>query len=333
MHGCVYVVAPNAVGMYRGLWPAQAVANTGGFSYEWIEVEGEWELNYELGWPPPHAQVYHLQRQIGTRWHDWKRPGRMVYDIDDLVTSQQSRRKLAGKRAADLSSWLQVKAMMRIADLVTVSTPYLADYYRPYCKRVEVVRNRLWWPMWQHLAPPKEKERITIGWMGIARARHGLDLPMLASVLPRLFERHPELDFWGAGSPDLGIELGLPPERCNGGGPTDFVEYLPRIFSQIDIGLVPIHDTAYNHAKSHLKGLEYGAAWVPHVAGRLPEYERWSAESGCGLASTPKEWTRELERLLEPGARIEAAHAVRKAAEANRIDRHAGEWRDVWQVS
>lgn len=71
------------------------------------------------------------------------------------------------------------------------------------------------------------------------------------------------------------------------------------LFPHIDIGLVPLTDIPFNHAKSTIKGLEYAAANVPFVAQSLPEYQRL-ADMGVGrVATTPEDWRREVGALLD----------------------------------
>ena len=80
------------------------------------------------------------------------------------------------------------------------------------------------------------------------------------------------------------------------------------LLTQFDVGLVPLTDIPFNHAKSCIKGLEYASAGIPFVAQDLSEY-RMLADSGVGrVASTPGEWVEHLEDLLDLGTRkIEAA--------------------------
>ena len=73
----------------------------------------------------------------------------------------------------------------------------------------------------------------------------------------------------------------------------------------MDVGIVPLRDVEFNHAKSYLKGLEYGAAGIPFIAQALPEYQIL-ADSGVGrVATTPDEWLGHMEDLLNPKVRLE----------------------------
>jgi hypothetical protein len=65
-----------------------------------------------------------------------------------------------------------------------------------------------------------------------------------------------------------------------------------------DIGIVPLNDIPFNHAKSSIKGLEYASSGIPFVAQGLPEYQRL-ADMGVGrVANTPDEWRTHMTELL-----------------------------------
>lgn len=77
--------------------------------------------------------------------------------------------------------------------------------------------------------------------------------------------------------------------------------------ARIDLGVIPMENSAFNHGKSCLKGMEFAASGIPFVASALPEYE-WF---GCGiLAKTERDWRRGLEKLLDPEQRYLYARAA-----------------------
>ena len=81
----------------------------------------------------------------------------------------------------------------------------------------------------------------------------------------------------------------------------------PKLFPPIDIGIVPLNDLPFNHAKSFIKGLEYAAAGVPFIASNSPEY-KYLADLGVGrVASNREEWLYHLEELLNPQMRKDEA--------------------------
>jgi len=101
-----------------------------------------------------------------------------------------------------------------------------------------------------------------------------------------------------------------------------------------DIGLVPLTDIPFNHAKSFLKGIEYAAKNIPFVATALPEYQILS-KSGVGrVAGTPDEWAKHLTELLDYRTRKREAAVQREIVLRNHsIRARASDWNEVFQGS
>ena len=71
----------------------------------------------------------------------------------------------------------------------------------------------------------------------------------------------------------------------------------PHVFKHMDIGIVPLNNIEFNHAKSFIKGLEYTAAGVPFIASYSPEYQ-YLADNGIGrIATTPDQWMSAFDEL------------------------------------
>lgn len=197
------------------------------------------------------------------------------------------------------------RASIEMADVVTVTTPFLLDYYSDKCPDVRLIRNGVNPEMF--IQRPVTKAKPVIGWMGATAWRSG-DLETLSTWLPGLLDEH-DLTFhhsgWHPSSPLAADRIGIDHERCS------IHKMIPvtRLTSLMcfDIGLVPLNDIPFNHAKSALKGLEYAAAGIPFVAQELPEYVML-AESGVGVtAGTDAEWIEQVTRLLDPQERANDA--------------------------
>jgi hypothetical protein len=78
-------------------------------------------------------------------------------------------------------------------------------------------------------------------------------------------------------------------------------DYAATMFNEIDVGIVPLSSIPFNDAKSAIKGMEYAAAGVPFVAQDTLAYVELANEFGIGrVAHRPKDWLRELGRMLDP---------------------------------
>jgi glycosyltransferase involved in cell wall biosynthesis len=108
--------------------------------------------------------------------------------------------------------------------------------------------------------------------------------------------------------------------------------------SSLDIGIVPLADTAFNRGKSALKALEMAAAGVPVVASDLPEF-RELRQAGLPLwlvRPRRREWVGALSRLclLDDAELRAAANQHRRwVASYGTVDKHAPEWASAWRYA
>jgi len=107
-------------------------------------------------------------------------------------------------------------------------------------------------------------------------------------------------------------------------------EYFWHSFSDFDIGLVPLNDIPFNHAKSSLKGMEYVGSGIPFVAQGLPEYAEVAANGVGRIANTPDEWVTHLTELLSFKARKRDAAVNYANLERGYLPKHVAPlWRDA----
>lgn len=104
------------------------------------------------------------------------------------------------------------------------------------------------------------------------------------------------------------------------------------IADSIDVGMVPLAPTAFNTAKSRLKGLEYMSLGIPWVASPREEYRRLAKESGGGLlADTPKDWYNKIKLLMDDEVqRKELAEAGRAYMADQTYEKQAYRWLEAW---
>ena len=190
------------------------------------------------------------------------------------------------------------------ADVVTVSTPFLLDWYSERHPDVRMVRNGVDFGRYTRV-----KDRAgwqpTIGWVGGIPWRSG-DLETLREWLPSFVAEH-DLQLHHSGHLDkrpdtFWQKAGVPEDLVSTYPMRPILDY-PQLFDGFQIGIVPLTDIPFNHAKSTIKGLEYAAAGIPFVAAASPEYVRL-ADLGIGrVASTPDEWIKHMTDLLDPAIR------------------------------
>jgi glycosyltransferase involved in cell wall biosynthesis len=204
-------------------------------------------------------------------------------------------------------------AMMR-ADVVTVSTPQLAEYYRQFNPRVLPngwsTRN----PKWQI---ENKNQGIVIGWAGTVTHRE--DFKMVSEALLRLTREFSQVQILiGVDEKIFDLFRKVSSDR------KAFIPMLPYnsypgLVKQFHILLAPLQVDPFNRFKSDIKLVEAGAARVPFIASPTENYLAWGV--GGLFASTPEEYYSHLKQLiLEPETRQALADAGAVKAATREID-------------
>lgn len=213
----------------------------------------------------------------------------------------------------------------RDADLVVCTTPALAHRYARHGRTV-VVPNHV--PA-RYLHITVEPGPLHVGWTGSVTETHPTDLQVTRGAVGRvLAETGVPFAVVGTGvrvQDALGLDR--PPLAA---GWVSIEEY-PQAMAQIGIGIVPLDDIAFNHAKSCLKMAEFAALGVPVIATPTPDNTRLHGHGVGLLAAKPKHWASQLRRLIaDPDERACIAEAGRAAMRGLTIEGNAGRWWDAW---
>jgi glycosyltransferase involved in cell wall biosynthesis len=327
----------TACGTYRLLAPAAVLVDT----EPTVQIEMVEELPLVrdgagriVGVLDMDCDVFVLQRPL----HDWlaasipflQRNGvRVVVEIDDdfntLHPENGSFAHFHPTRSPS-ANWHHLAAACEQADLVTVTTPALAERYGRH-GRVHVLPNYV--PA-RVLDLPRAGDGRTVGWTGLV-VNHPDDLQTtrggVATAVEEMGAR-----FVNVGSGEhVQLNLGL----CDPIDATGWVD-MDRYFREItrfDVAIAPLADTAFNEAKSGLKLIEAAACGVPCVASPRPEY-RDLARQGIGVLAgdRARKWHREVKRLLKsPARRDELSEQGRQIVrDHHTIEANAWKWAECW---
>lgn len=288
------------------------------------------------------ADMYVLQQRREAQWMDGVQD---LHDQNKLVICETDDADLhMPKWHPGAKGWKRSKSPManrhwqfliyRAADAMTVATPALAEMYSRFNPNIHVLRNYLNWEMWKDLTPVYEREfrKIRVGWMGSYALRQG-DLKQIAWI-GKWLERNPQVEFVAAsGDSRVHDILGVPHAQRVTTGKVDFRNMdLADITAVMDVGLIPLDRIPFNEAKSHLKGMEYGACGIPCIATPTESYRYWVEDGVNGfLAKSEKEWTARLDELVaDKELRIRMGAAARAKASRHTIQDHWREWEDVY---
>lgn len=228
----------------------------------------------------------------------------MVYDFDDAIFLPPEGGDGLLRRILRCD-W-RVGVLCRRARLVSVGNGVLAQYAARFSKQVKIWPTTIALANYSERAPSSNPPPV-IGWSGSQSTAQYLEW-----LLPLLRDLRKEISFrvlvMGA-SVDLdGLE-----GECLPWSPEMEVPTLHRM----DIGIMPLRDTAWARGKCALKALQYLAVGVPAVVSDVGENARAVPNGKCGfVVRTPEEWkTRLLELLKNPGLRMQFGSAGRQHVE------------------
>ena len=229
----------------------------------------------------------------------------LVVEVDDLLFDPE----LLPDGDEDWDQHVHaLRALLKAADLVTVSTATVAEAARNLNDAVEIVANHLDERLWfADLEAPDVSEDpdapVRLFYMG--SKTHDADLESIRPILEGLRERldRPvELDVVGGttGHADWFHRIQVP--RGNANYP-EFARWLATVAPGHAVALAPLVDTPFTRAKSDLKWLEYTALGLPGVYSDVPAYGSVRDDvTGLVVADDPVEWIEAVARLIEDPA-------------------------------
>jgi glycosyltransferase involved in cell wall biosynthesis len=237
----------------------------------------------------------------------------IVWDNDDDLSSPNKMRTQ--------QVHTQLVEMLQLAHVVTTTSPVLAEQYRAWgAAEARVVENYLPDYYAAERRPRTNGGGLTIGWTAAGEHAHDLRALGLRATLERLLARHPQLHVVSAG-----VQLGLPKDRYTY---TEVVQYqdLARYVGTFDVGIAPIADVPFNHAKSNVKVKEYAAMGVPWLASPIGPYAGLGEKQGGRLVPDDG-WDEALERLVsDEKARRKLAKRGVKWGDGQRLRRNLDHW-------
>lgn len=221
--------------------------------------------------------------------------------------------------------WCNVEWAAEIADLVTVTTPALAERYGSH-GRVAVLPNYV--PEILLEIEVEREERQVVGWTGTT-AVHPDDLVQTYGGVAAACEEAGAVFRVVGDATDANEMLGLRIVEQTG---MVEQELFHAEVARFDAGVVPLSLSKFNAAKSWLKGLEYAALGIPFVASPTPEYQRLR-EMGIGHLAGPSwaEWREGVLSSLTPHAREAAKRGREVVREHLTFEGNAHLWPEAWE--
>jgi len=244
-----------------------------------------------------------------------------VYETDDDMTTMETSNN---PFTTDPRSAESVRYCLKRAEMVTVSTPYLAELYAPFNSNIRVLPNCVKASLLD--MPRKRAGRVTIGWQG--GVSHLIDLCAVQDPLREVLDAHPDADMHWIGvdySPLVRRPCRFTP-WCD-----DVGDYYKAV--DFDIAIAPLADVPFNRAKSHLKALDAAARGIPVVATDMEPYREFVRDGETGyLVRTAAEWKARLTELInDEAARAELGAAAKKVAEGYTMQGNWQRWERAYE--
>ena len=271
------------------------------------------------------ADVVHMHRMVAVQAAVKLREAGVgiVWDNDDTTEFPRTNplyQRLGGYNARGEQS--SVKAMVRVADVVTTPSEVLAAQYREMgATDVRVLENYL--PREFAKVRPAKHQGLVIVWVAALEHQTDYQALRLRETLLRLLDSHPEVRVRSHG-----LNLGLAHERYEHIPPTGLLQ-LAKHLARCDIGIAPLTDIAFNRARSNIKLKEYASAGLAWLASPVGPYHEMSEQQGGRLVAD-NGWQDALERLLlKARERRKLAKRATRWATSQGIDQHAHKWETV----
>jgi glycosyltransferase involved in cell wall biosynthesis len=250
----------------------------------------------------------------------------IVYDNDDDMRAVPRNNKAAReyKGFAGERALRQIRRLLELADLAIASTPKVAARFREYgAERVQVIENYVRDDALSVSAPPNG-EQIVVGWL--AGNEHHIDIERLPlrQQFETLLDRYPQLVI-----ETVGCSMGMRHERYRCDPHVDFFALPPKL-AQFDVGLAPIADDPFNHARSSIKVKEYAVLGRPWLASPVGPYAPLGEREGGRLVPDDG-WVEAIGRLIEkPRERNKLAKRARKWGRSQAMSANVQQWHDAF---
>jgi glycosyltransferase involved in cell wall biosynthesis len=296
-----YTTLSKASAFYRCLTPAytlnsssrvKASVSTGKYGREILEYD---VISIQIDNAPSTIGMVEKLKEMGKK---------VVYEVDDafdVLETWHPQYAAWGREKVDQSI-----RMMQLADLVTTSTPWLAEHFRKYNPNIQVIPNLLDLSVWPQAVRAENRSTFRIVWAG-AKSHKG-DLDLVASALEKFAKICPSARIVFFGQMPDGFDV--PESQVEYHEAVDFEDYPEKLASlDADVAIAPLSECEFNRGKSNLRIIQYMACGWPVIASDIEPYSRtMRSESGTvgGLLvpSQMSEWVNALDFMMKcPGVR------------------------------
>lgn len=226
----------------------------------------------------------------------------------------------------------QQKEVLRAVDLITVTTPYLAELFGEFNKTAVLpdMVNLQWW---KNIRVRYPEPFIRLGWRG--GYSHYEDLMSVKPAIERVMAKgkNTKLVLTGWGSKEF--LKSMPQDRIE---TYEFLNHPAYPYHMMSLGInvafYPWKDIRFNKGKNNICWIEWSALEVPGVYPALSPYSEMVHHNETGLLALSNEgWIESIQKLLKDHffARKIAKNARAEVEKKWDINKHIWKWKGVYE--
>ena len=349
----------GACDFYRAVQPFESIKATTDMDISILRQSGRPESVQKA----LEADVMLLPRVANEEWlkimSDWKNIGKkVVVDFDDDIFNVSPfsphyedhgiESYTSTKNGIEVKLWETgvnlnveqnkksldiIKKALRLADMVTTTTPILANVYKKYNDNVVILPNCIDLDLWKPL-DLKFSDEIRLFWAG--GSSHYEDWMMMTEVLPVIMDKYPQVKLVFLGLWDFAFR-DIAPERVERHDWVHMSAYPYKVASlNPTIGMIPLVNNQFNKAKSPIKWIEMASLEVPCVTSLVSPYkEIGTPHNGVFIENnSPNGWVKGLSLLIEDSILRSKMGGYAKRYVENNFDckKNAHLWTDAYMT-
>lgn len=248
----------------------------------------------------------------------------VITELDDLLDGIQDNN--IHSKDFNTRHFNNLYKVLHMSDRFVCSTEFIKNWYSKYIDDIVVMENRLNKDIWLPLEYKRgTSDKLRIGWAG--GHSHTGDLAIIVDTVKEL---HKEVDFVFFGYMHPEVERYV--KEFHPG--SSFKDYPGKIASlNLDIALTPLEDVPFNHAKSHLKVLEFGILGCPIIATNITPYKGFpvvypKTNDSKGFTDAIRELMSDMDSTYKMGDTLKQ-HIIDNWM----LDDYYNEWQKAWTPS
>lgn len=288
--GTVIPSITDSCSFYRGIGPLSEMAKKSDIMihtmerFNWASMSQLSCLFMQRPYDEKHVEI--LEQALFNNIPIW-------VDYDDLLLEMPT----------DNPSWFlyqkpkvraSIEYCIKNASVVTVSTKYLADKIKHLNPSIVVIPNAMDIDRYPYRGK-MEIGKLSRSFLWRGSRTHMRDLVSYADEILESQKVSAEWKYHFIGDNAWPITDRMPDERCYVMEPMKIEDYMMHIWRLApSCGLVPLHDSPFNRAKSNIAWMEYAFAGAVTIA---PSWEEW-AQPGVLCYNNPKEFLNAMTAVI-----------------------------------